>query len=76
MDLSVLPSWAWDFAFVGFLFAMFYWMVSRTDRVGEKIHAVLTKLTDEFHSHQLQDAQMFAEMKAATKKPRKRAKAK
>jgi len=78
MDLSLLPSWIADFAFVVFLFGMFYWLVSRTDRMGEKIHGVLDKLAGEFHTHQVKDAEMFETMQAAleSRKPRRKAKAK
>jgi len=78
MDVSLLPSWIADLAFVGFLFGMFYWLVSRTDKMGEKIHSVLDKLAGEFHTHQVQDAEMFGTMKVAleSRKPRGRRKAK
>jgi len=78
MDLSLLPSWIADFAFVVFLFGMFYWLVSRTDKMGEKIHGVLDRLAGEFHTHQVQDAESFGMIKAALepRKPRRKAKAK
>ena len=72
-----LPEWVSSLAFIAFLFAMFYWMVARVDRLGSVLSAVLTKLADEFHAHQLQDARDFTELKAAavaTARARKRAK--
>jgi len=74
--MDFLPEWVPSLAFVAFLFAMFYWMVARVDKLGAAVHAVLTKLADEFHAHQLQDARDFGEIKATIVKPQRKRKGK
>jgi len=71
-----LPEWVPSLAFVAFLFAMFYWMVARVDKLGTAVQVVLTKLADEFHTHQLQDARDFGEIKATIVKPQRKRKGK
>lgn len=73
--MMAIPEWAPSLAFVAFLFAMFYWMVSRMDKVRDAMLSVLNKLAAELHAHQIKDAELFAAL-TVKQKPNRRAKRK
>lgn len=76
MDTGLAYSLAENVAFLAFLFGMFYWMITRTDKIatvvamkadetGQAILAAFVKLAEELKTHQISDARMFGEITTA-----------